>query len=131
MQLFDFIKNLVGDKTDIRSHPDFQKNYNQWMINRVLSMNASTANIAAFLSRYPDIPKDKHYLFLLKFLDKGNIWFDYKKRSQDIDQEILDDIMEYYEVGFNKAKIIINIIGEEKVNIIRRSMNEIERKRKR
>ena len=116
--LFDFVKNIAYEKTDLRKHPDFEKNYNPFMINRVLSMNPKTASIACFMSKFTKLPKSIHYLFYLYFLDKENLWFEYKKRECDIEKDTLDAIMEYFQINLIKAKDIIHTLGEEKVNII-------------
>lgn len=116
--LFDFTNELTNGKTDLRDHPRFEKDYNPFMTNRVLSMSPKTCHLAMFMSGYPGIPKAAHFLFFLLMIDREKIYFNYAKRSNDIPADRLKAVQRIYQTNISKAKDILALLSDEQIQLI-------------
>lgn len=123
--LFDFTNQLTNGKTDLRNHERFQKDYNPFMINRVLSFSPKTCHLAMFMSGNPHIPKEAHFLFFLLMIDKEKIFFNYLKRTNDIPADRLKAVQTVYKVNLLKAKEILKVLSDDQVNIIEETAKKI------
>lgn len=116
--LFDYTTNFCTEKKDLRQHPEFQKTYTRFMVNRVLSMSPKTCHLAMFMSIHSGIPKEQHFLFLNNEMDRDRIFFNYAKRSDDIPQKTVDCIREYYQCSLGRALEYIRLMSEKQIQTI-------------
>ncbi len=116
--LFDFTNELTNGKTDLRTHPRFEKDYSPFMVNRVLSMSPKTCHLAMFMSGNSRIPKPMHFLFYLLTVDREKIYFNYKKRTDDIPTARLKAVQSAYQCNIAKAKDIINFLSEDQIEMM-------------
>lgn len=115
--LWDYPKNFCGEKADLRKHPTFHK-YPAFMVNRVMSMSPKTIFLAMFMSRYTDIPIENQFAFYNTEVDKEYIFFDYKKRSDEISAETIQYIREYFVCSLTRALEYINLLSEKQIKTI-------------
>jgi hypothetical protein len=130
--LFDFTNELTNGKTDLRTDPRFEKDYNPFMINRVLSMSPKTCHLAMFMSGNPDIPKAAHFLFYLLMIDREKIYFNYIKRTNDIPVDQLKAVQKIYNMNIGKAKDIIKVLSDDQLKLIEdryEKINKFDRKK--
>jgi hypothetical protein len=118
MKLFDWPVNFCGDKEDLRDHPDFVKTYNPYMINRILSMSPATCGLALFMSLYHQIPKEQHFAFLNKEIDRQYIYFNYKSYNPDVDKKILYALKEYFVCSEDRALEYGRLLSEKQIETI-------------
>jgi hypothetical protein len=116
--LFDFTTNFCTDKNDLRQHPAFQKSYDMFMVNRVLSMSPKTCHLAMFMSGFRDIPKDQHFAFLDNEIDKEYIYFNYAKAEYDLPKKQFDYIRDYFQCSIARALEYIRIMSQKQLDTI-------------
>lgn len=116
--IFDFIKALTSTKEDLTEHPDFEKDYNPFRINRWLSMDP-TLIYASFFANKTDIISNKklHFLFLQNTIEKGNYYISYKKDV--VDNPDVKIISEYYNVNEAAAREYLLLLSIEEINKIK------------
>lgn len=122
LQLFDFTTNFCTAKADLRKHPDFLKVYNPFMINRVLSMSPKTCHLALFMSRFPDIPKEQHFIFFNTEMDKDRIFFKYAKPENDVPAKTIAYLQDYFECSFGRALEYAKLLSEKKLKTVLKVM---------
>lgn len=88
------------------------------MVNRVMSMSPKTIFLAMFMSRYTDIPIENQFAFYNTEVDKEYIFFDYKKRSDEVSAETIQYIREYYVCNLTRALEYVNLLSEKQIKSI-------------
>ena len=118
--IFDYIKALTSTKEDLTTHPEFQKTYNPFMINRWLSMDKSLVYAAFYGDQILNyVSKELHFKFLLNIIEKGHVYIQYKKPAPvDPSVKLISD---YYDVSESEAKEIVYILSAEQIKIIENS----------
>jgi hypothetical protein len=116
--LFEFTTNFCVNKADLREHPVFEKSYDRYMVNRVLSMSPKTCHLALFMSNWRDIPKRQHFAFLQNEIDRENIYFNYVKRSDEIPLKTIKYIREYFVCNEERAIEYIRMMSEKQLDTI-------------
>ena len=119
ISIFNFIDAITYTKQDLTKHPDFQKLYNPFMIDRWLSMNKSTLNAAFYADQILSIPKENHFKFLQNTIAEEKVWLSYEKRNREYDD--LEVISNYYNVSFEEAKEILFLIDVDQLELIKNS----------
>lgn len=120
LSIFDFLKSVTYTKEDLSTNELFNKIYDVYQINSWLSMSQKTVDISYFLTKKTKISKIQHYKFLLHFLKKEFIKFNYQKENKE-DKEQLKTISEYYNVNLNEAKTIEQLLSKERLERINKS----------
>lgn len=121
MNIFDHLNNLTFDK----KMPDFSieevsKTYDQFMINKFLSMFDVWIPIIEIANRYR-IPNNIHFMLVSGLLPKTNVRFDNyikKKKSNDVLDEQREILLKYFEFGTNDLEAALDILTEEQINNI-------------
>ena len=113
--LFDHLKNLTIRKTPWEDDDNFTKNYNQYMINKFISMDDRFLPLVDELNKIKHLPDKTHYEFLFNYLPKANIFFNYIKKNKD-NSEIINIIADYYRVPKQEAEEMLHILPD---NIIK------------
>jgi hypothetical protein len=116
--LFDFTTNFCVDKTDLREHPAFDRDYPIYMVNRVLSMSPKTCHLAMFMDGKRDIPKRQHFAFLQNEIDRERIYFNYVKAESEIPIKHFNWIREYFECNVSRALEYIRLMSEKQLDTI-------------
>ena len=119
MRIFDILKSISWKKDmDLPEHPEFEKEYNPFMINRFLSMDANFVHLAQFMNQYPGIPKKLQYLFLTIFSDRKDVFFKYHKADK-INKEGLLLVSKYFRAGKSESEMILNMLTEEQLQTVK------------
>lgn len=117
MNLFDCLKAISYNKKDLTIEPDFEKAYDSFLVNRYLSMLPDTVHLGQFMNMFPDIPKRYQFLFLQGAMEKENRFFKYVgKDKKDPNIKI---IMDYYQVGEDKARVILKMLDKKQIKNIK------------
>lgn len=115
--LFDYVKDLTQDKKQIKKDdPDFERNYNPFMIGRALSFNVSDVLWVNVLNMYHDsMTKQMHHDFLYNGLKKSRRsgrWIKDKKEDH------LMPVAEYFSISLKEAEGLMDLISEEELERI-------------
>jgi hypothetical protein len=103
---------------DLPDHPEFEKEYSPFMINRFLSMDPNFVHLAQFMNEHPDIPKKLQYLFLTIFSDRKDVFFKYHKPGK-IDKEALAIVSKYFRCGKTESESILNMLSVEELKTVK------------
>ena len=108
--LFDHLNDITYNKTpfDISD----TKEYNQYMINRYISMDKRYVDIIVELSKY-NLTDEQHYNYLCNKLPKVKTYFKYIKGVKEKDREELKILMKHYKIGLTEAKEYMDIMSSQ------------------
>ena len=82
MDMFEIMKDINFKKSgELHKHLDFEKQYNEFMINRYFSMSAETVFEANMMNFYNKMPKAMKYLFLTNVIEKKDRFLKYIKNN--------------------------------------------------
>lgn len=129
MTLFDILKDINYTKSYLL-HKDesFEKEYNDFMVNRYLSMSPETVFESNFMNKYSSIPKLAKYLFLSDVIEKKDRFLKYIKSDKDSeDNKMLSYIQEFYYVGKDEAKMLLETITEEEKKFIKKCYEDAKK----
>lgn len=121
MTVFDIVNLISKEKRDISdkfdNDPEFRKQYNQFMINRILG----SSNDLIYLAEVADklhVDNKTHYLFWHNIINKKFRYIKYAKK----DNENYDDlklVSGYYNVTYEQANDILGLLDKEQIKNIR------------
>lgn len=121
MNPFDIVKSITTTKEVIITEEN-EKDYNPWMVNKALSYYEDCIAFAQLMNENYNLDKKLQYDFLLNIVTKRKRPFaKWEKADKESD---LDAISEYYNVSPKKAREILDVIGDEKVVIIRQKLEK-------
>jgi hypothetical protein len=116
--LFDFLNSVSFDKNDLLNENTI-KEYSPYMINRFLSAEQDTVEIANFMNELPNLDKRMHYNFLRFLIPKRKRFFKYLKTDKIENEELLKQVFQY---SPSKAKEVMSILGPEDYEQIRKQL---------
>jgi hypothetical protein len=112
--IFDYATALTATKENLyTSEAIFIKEYNAFMLNRILSNSAHTVLFADALNCYPHLdPKIQHDFYLYGIPKKkiGKMW---TKKEESVDLERCKLISEALQISMKKALEISDLISDE------------------
>lgn len=114
--LFDYLKSISANKTDLSNEAEFETAYNPFMISRYISMHPSTALYAHFINK-GNLDKKSHYLFLLHSLPQEKIFFKYQKKEKLTDVKFIRDC---FDISEQKAKEYSKMLTKPQLKIIKK-----------
>ena len=112
--LFDHLKNLTSNKVPWNDEPGMMKSYNQYMINKFVSMDDRFLMIVDVLNQMQDLPDKIHYDMLFNYLPKEYVHFAYignKNKKAEMDK--IKIVASYYRVPLTEAEDFMSMIPEE------------------
>ena len=115
---FDFAKSVMSSKEDLYTTDDiFLKEYEPFMVNRILSNSPQAAIFANVLNMFPDLNKKLQYDFLLHGLPKikgyGKMW-----TKKEVDEEASAKakyISEVMSVSIKRAYELLSFIDDDAI----------------
>ncbi len=115
--LFDYINSVTVNKINLSElDPEFEKNYNPFMVCRGLSNNISDVLWANALNLYhSELTKKQHYDFLFHCLKPAKRFSKWSKEKKD--EEILL-LSEYLGVRRDEAESLMSLMSPEEVERI-------------
>lgn len=117
MTPFDFLKAINETKEDLFVHPQAEKDYSAYMINRGLSFFPDTILYSNMMNRYSHIPKKSQFVFLINNISKKKRFSQWHKRDKET--ESLTIVMDYFGYSAEKAKEALKILSEDQLIIIK------------
>lgn len=109
------ITNSISNKVYLEESEEFNKLYNQYVINLFFSMFPDTIAIVNEVNGMKNLSNRMHYDFLFYFIRK-NKRYGYQKKTKGED---LNYIAEAYSVGKTEAEEIDKLLTEEQKEIIK------------
>lgn len=101
---------------------DTEKDYNIFMMNRVMSGTADTLFHAQELNTFSKIGKEEHFRYLLHALPRKKRYSKWVKEEKD---ERIPMIQEYYNgCSIPKAKEILKMLSQEQLQYIEKYLNK-------
>lgn len=115
--LFDYINSLTTSKQDLSTmDPEFEKNYNPFMVCRGLSNNVSDVLWANALNLYhAELTKKQHYDFLFHALKPSKRYSKWSKEKKD-EETIL--VSEYLGINRDEAESFMALMSPEELEEI-------------
>lgn len=127
MNIFDIVNIISKDKNDYSykfENPEdeddleFVKQYNQFMVNRILSCNNEMVYLAVVADNL-NVPDHLHYLFWHYMIDKKFRFFRYPKKENK--NENIEVISNYYNVSNEKAIEMLELLDDKQLDDIKKT----------
>jgi hypothetical protein len=108
--IWNYIK-MISETKEIPEFDDtFEKLYNQFVVNRAMSLYGDTSVlIANMINTSSKMTNKNHFLFLHAMIRKGKRWSKWPKKTSD---SKIDFIMEEFNYSKAKAKEVVNLITD-------------------
>lgn len=95
-----------------------KKVYDQYMINRWISMCDALIPVAEELTRMHNLSNEQHFAMLKSALPERKFYFKYVKADKELNQKEKRYIAHYYEIGIKDAEDYIRQMDKEDIDII-------------
>lgn len=120
MTLFDWLKELTGEKRDWDSFSDKEKeSFNPYMINRFLSMHQPFVELINYVQTIPYTDKEKYYKMYCGLLPKQNVWLKYIKSTvKQPKQELIEALASIYNFSTREASDMVSILTKTELKTI-------------
>ena len=122
MNIFDHLKNITITKDPYLG----EEGWNNWMINRFLSMNQDYIEVVNIVQKNTWQMKGEYLYNLYKdIIPKQYVYLKYVKSNtkQDYNVEEIEAVQQYFEVSKKEAKEYINMLPKEELEIITQQIN--------
>jgi hypothetical protein len=114
--VFSWINEITYNKKSWDLFNDEQKSlFEPYIILRFLSMNKDYIDIINYIQSIPLLTKEQYYFILCDFIPKKKIWNKYikKENKNDIKEEDINYISQYYQCSKKEAREYIEIMKSE------------------
>jgi hypothetical protein len=122
MNIFDHLKNITITKGPYLG----EEGWNNWMINRFLSMNQDYIEVVNIVQKNTWQMKGEYLYNLYRdIIPKQYVYLKYVKSNtkQEYSIEEIEAIQQYFEVSKKEAKEYIDILPKEELEIITQQIN--------
>ena len=117
LTIFNILDAMTIDKKQLNFNDDLvKKSYDQYMINRWISMNEELFYIAELLNTTTNLTDAQHFDLLISTLPKDNFNFRYVKRKKDINASDKRYIAHYFEIGLHDADEYIRQMDQDDID---------------
>lgn len=118
--LFDFLKGATEFKTDFDfTDATIEKAYDQYMINRFLSMQENLIFFAEKLNTLNNLTNEDHYAMIKSAIPQDKYpWYNYVKGKKDLTGKEKRYIAHYFEIGLRDAHDYIDQMDDEEIEEI-------------
>ena len=129
MNPFDYLNAINWSKVNLLDGDDltWEKKYPPYVINRCLSQHVDTILMANEMNQRHSISKRLQFHFLINSIRKrkrfGGKWVTTSRSNN------LDLIKEYYGYSNTKAKVALDILTKEEINLIKQKLDKGGRKK--
>ena len=110
----------AGSKADIVVDDSI---YNQFLINRGLSLHLDTIAIANEVNKYQKMDNQMHFDFLRRMVTPRQRWAKWPKPKTQPDAAVLST---YYGISMQKAYDLLGIIDSDKLEQIKEELEQIK-----
>ena len=98
-----------------------EKEYNSFVINRILSFHSDSILQANDMNMYKDLPKKMQFHYLMHSVRPRNRFSKWYKPEKN---ENINIIKEYYGYSTSKAEQVLDLLSEEQIEALRIKMNK-------
>jgi hypothetical protein len=122
MNIFDHLKNITITKGPYLG----EEGWNNWMINRFLSMNQDYIEVVNIVQKNTWQMKGEYLYNLYRdIIPKQYVYLKYVKSNtkQEYSIEEIEAVQQYFEVSKKEAKEYINMLPKEELEIITQQIN--------
>ena len=122
MNIFDHLKNITITKGPYLG----EEGWNNWMINRFLSMNQDYIEVVNIVQKNTWQMKGEYLYNLYRdIIPKQYVYLKYVKSNtkQDYNVEEIEAVQQYFEVSKKEAKEYIDMLPKEELEIITQQIN--------
>ena len=117
----DIIPSILLDGNDLTESEGGLSGYVPFIVNKALSAYRDCVLFANDMNRYPNLPKEKQYKYLLASISKyKRPYQNWIKTKQD---DRIDSIKRYYGCSSNRAKEYLCLLSDEEIGIIIKKMD--------
>jgi hypothetical protein len=115
--------NLIndGDQSDIIVDSSI---YNQFIVNRSLSLHLDTLAVANEVNKYPKMDNQMHFDFLRRLVTPRKRWAKWPKPKTHPDASLLS---RYYGISMRKSYDLLRVVNPEIIEQIKAELEEIDR----
>lgn len=125
MKLFDFLNSINFDKKNLireSENPDLaEKVYTPYIVNKGLSFFIDTIYLANEMNQRSHCEKLLQYDFLINSVRKKKRYSKWYKSQKSDD---LEAIKEYYGYSYDKAHQVADLLTEEQITTIKKSLGK-------
>jgi hypothetical protein len=126
INLFGWLNEITLYKSPIEKFTEEDwKTFNTFMINKYISMNSEYIEIANYLQKYSNSPKQQIYTMYKNIIPKKKVylkWIGGKKKSQNT--ELVEKLSQYFLVSKRETEDYLDILHKKDVKSILISMGE-------
>jgi hypothetical protein len=122
MNIFDHLKNITTNKGEYLG----DEGWNNWMINRYLSMDQNYCEVVNFVQKNTWQMKGEYLYNLYKdLIPKQYVYLKYIKatNTKKYNEEELEAIQQYFEISKKEAKEYISMLPDEEIKSITQQIN--------
>ena len=119
--IFYILDAIANTKEDVTEHPNFEKEYNIFMINKWLSMSSAGVFVSYFADQIRSMTKEQHFYFVRELIGKHKhkVFFKYAKGNKK--NKKVKIIMDYYKISEEKANEFVNILSTKQLKTLEKS----------
>ena len=126
INLFGWLNEITLYKSPIEKFTEEDwKTFNTFMVNKYISMNPEYIEIANYLQKYSNSPKQQIYTMYKNIIPKKKVylkWVGGNKKSQNT--ELVEKLSQYFLVSKRETKEYLDILHKSDVKNILISMGE-------
>jgi len=116
LSIFDILNAATINKTNLNfSDDEVCKAYDQYMINRWISMDEDLIFLAEMLTMSHHLKDEDHFNMIKAALPQDKFYFKYMKRKKDLTEIEKRYIAHYFEIGIKDAEDYIRQMNEEDI----------------
>ena len=122
MNIFDHLKNITTNKGEYLG----DEGWNNWMINRYLSMDQNYCEVVNFVQKNTWQMKGEYLYNLYKdLIPKQYMYLKYIKatNAKKYNEDELEAIQQYFEISKKEAKEYISMLPDEEIKSITKQIN--------
>ena len=122
MNIFDHLKNITTNKGEYLG----DEGWNNWMINRYLSMDQNYCEVVNFVQKNTWQMKGEYLYNLYKdLIPKQYVYLKYIKatNAKKYNEDELESVQQYFEISKKEAKEYINMLPEDEIKSITQQIN--------
>lgn len=122
MNIFDHLKNITTNKGEYLG----DEGWNNWMINRYLSMDQNYCEVVNFVQKNTWQMKGEYLYNLYKdLIPKQYVYLKYIKatNAKKYNEDELEAVQQYFEVSKKEAKEYIDMLPKDEIKSITQQIN--------
>lgn len=117
--IIDIINAATIDKKDLDFNDEgIDKSYDQYIVNRWLSMDESLIFLAEMLTSTHNLTNEQHFDLIKTALPREKFYIKYIKREKDLSAKEKRYIAHYFEIGLREAEDYIKQMDDDEINKI-------------